>query len=308
LQKVILRDPTEEIRLHQVHHQGLEIVAPRAGIVPSIASVQFQTFRVAQWTMVRSMNLMAATMTILVQWMDNAEIATVLVEAVHPLIMEEEEEVRETITTGNIPGIPATGVTMTGADPEATTETETAAEIINAGIDPGIVREIDHVTDPEINRVIGLEIDHGTDLEIDRGTGLMRKGIDIAERALRIDLVDPDAVGARAIPVRTATLEILEMPDLQMIMGAVQKATNRTAPLIPSTKILESVAVGAVAVGEAGKAKRRSVMLAAKAVQSARAALHESNSNQCLIAKSYVDVNKFLRFHLMTASWRFPSF
>jgi hypothetical protein len=308
LQKVILRDPTEEIRLHQVHHQGLEIVAPRAGIVPSIASVQFQTFRVAQWTMVRSMNLMAATMTILVQWMDNAEIATVLVEAVHPPIMEEEEEVRETITTGNILGIPATGVTMTGADPEATTEAETAAEIINAGIDPGIVREIDHVTDPEINRVIGLEIDHGTDLEIDRGTGLMRKGIDIAERALRIDLVDPDAVGARAIPVRTATLEILEMPDLQMIMGAVQKATNRTAPLIPSTKILESVAVGAVAVGEAGKAKRRSVMLAAKAVQSARAALHESNSNQCLIAKSCVDVNKFLRFHLMTASWRFPSF
>lgn len=288
MQKVILRDPTEEIRLHQVHHPGLglEIVAPRAGIVPSIVSVQLQTFRVAQWTMVRSMNLMAATMTILVQWMDSAEIATVLVEAVHPPIMEEEEEVRETITTGTILGIPATGVTMTGADLEATVEAETAAEIINAGIDPGIVREIDHVTDPEINRVIGLEIDHGTDLEIDRRTGLVSEGIDIAERALRIDLVDPDAVGARAIPARTATWEILEMSDLQMTFFAVQKARNRTEPLIRSTKILESVAVGAVAVVEAGKAKRRSVMLAAKAVQPARAALHESNSNQCLIAKS----------------------
>jgi hypothetical protein len=232
------------------------------------------------------MNLMAATMTILVQWMDSAEIATVLVEAVHPPIMEEEEEVRETITTGTILGIPATGVTMTGADLEATVEAETAAEIINAGIDPGIVREIDHVTDPEINRVIGLEIDHGTDLEIDRRTGLVSEGIDIAERALRIDLVDPDAVGARAIPARTATWEILEMSDLQMTFFAVQKARNRTEPLIRSTKILESVAVGAVAVVEAGKAKRRSVMLAAKAVQPARAALHESNSNQCLIAKS----------------------
>jgi hypothetical protein len=282
LQKVILLDPTEEIRFHQVHHQGLEIVAPRAGIVPSIASVQHQTFRAAQWIMVGTMNLMAATMTILGQWIDRAEIATV-----HPPIMEEEEEVRETTTTGTILGIPETGVTMTGADPEAIAEAETAAEIINALIAPGIVREIDHVIDPEINRVKGLEIDHGTDLEIDRGTGLvMSEGTDIAGRALRIDLVDPDAVGARAIPVRSATLEILEMSDLQMTMCAVQKATNRTAPLIPSTKILESVAVGAVAVGEARKAKRRNVMLAVKAVQPARAALHESNSNRSLIAKS----------------------